>query len=967
MDRWERIEHAYHGARGLSAEQRARFLEEQCGADAALRQQVDVLLAQDDSPGSLLSQPVVDRSQGGHPIFAEPASLIGRSIGPYRVLEHIGSGGMGEVYRACDAKLNRDVALKVLPPVFALDAERLARFGREAQVLASLNHPNIAAIYGFEESDGMRALVLELVDGPTLAERIARGPMPIDDVLPVARQIAKAFEAAHEHGIVHRDLKPANVKVRPDGTVKVLDFGLAKALDPTADVATTSNTPSMTQAGIILGTPAYMSPEQTKGRSVDKRSDVWAFGCVLYEMLTGKRTFAGEGISDTLAAILRSEPDWTALPVSTPAPVRALLEGCLEKDRHERLADVSAARFLLDPRRLTTENGDQTRRPPKAPFGQVMALGACVLVAAIAAGTAGWYLRPSPSTRSARFTVTPTSPLAVPSPFRDIDISPDGGHIVYNTGTTIAKTDLWVRAVDQLDAVRLPGLDAPWSPFFSADGRWIGFFSRGELRKVPINGGSSVSLGPAPGGPQGASWNSRNTIVFATTDLSTGLLTVSADGGTPAVLTRPNPADGEIDHLFPSFLPSGEAVLFTIAGRKGTDSQVAVLDLKTGARKTLIRGGTGARYLETGHLVYASAGGLRAVRFDPIRLTVLSEPVLVVEHLLTKATGAPEFSVSDHGTLVYVTSAVTEPQRSLVWVDRQGREERINAPPRAYVYPRLSPDGTRVALDVRDQENDIWVWDLAHETLSRLTADSATDVAPVWTPDGDIIFASTRTGAQDLYRQPADGSRPAQRLTTSTNPQFPLSISPDGTQLVVRQATNNPVFPFDLFLLHLNNPGSAESGGAPTIPRPLSTPFPKDNGVISPDGHWLAFESSESSEFQIYVAPFPEVNRRHWQVSSAGGRSPLWAPNGRELFYLDGNGFLTRVPVDTSSSHFTYGKPTRMLHTSYYAVQIRTYDVSRDGQKFLMIKDAGAADPRVTSPGITVVQSWFDDLKRRAP
>jgi len=448
-------------------------------------------------------------------------------------------------------------------------------------------------------------------------------------------------------------------------------------------------------------------------------------------------------------------------------------------------------------------------------------------------------------------------------------------------------------------------------------------------------------------------------------------MTVSADGGTPVVLTKPNAADGEIDHVFPSFLPNGDVVLFTITGKSGIgNAQVAVLDLKTGKRKTLIRGGSDARYIDTGHLLYASAGALYAVRFNPSSLKVLSDPVSVVENVLTKPSGAPDFSVSGHGTLVYVAGNVEASQRSLVWVDRQGHEERINAPPHAYMYPRLSPDGTRVALDIREQDNDIWVWDLAHENLARVTTDPALDVAPVWTPDGrDIIFASTRTGVRDLYRQPADGSRPAERLTESASDQYPLSISPDGTQLVVRTEKNdNPVFGFDLSLLRLSSPMSPRDRSAqPAIPRLIQTTFPKDNGIISPNGRWLAYESNESTQYQIYVAPFPDVASGRWQVSSAGGRSPLWAPNGRELFYLDANGFLTRVPVDTSGA-FDYGKPARVLYTSYYTVNIRTYDVSRDGQKFLMIKNADAADQQtVASRGIIVVENLFEDLKRRAP
>jgi serine/threonine-protein kinase len=968
MARWDEIENAYHRARDLQSEDRSRFLDERCGSDDSMRRQVEILLAQDANPTSFLNRPAVEEVAGWRAFRHRGATLTGRSVGPYDVIEHIGSGGMGEVYRARDTKLNRDVALKILPDAFALDPGRLARFRREAQLLASLNHPHIAAIYGLEESDDVHALVLEFVDGPTLADRIALGAVPPDEALPMARQIAEALESAHEHGIVHRDLKPANIKLRHDGTVKVLDFGLAKAFEPSIDVdggAPAVTSPAMTEAGAILGTPAYMSPEQAKGGRADKRSDVWAFGCVLYEMLAGKRPFRGDDVGDSMAAVLRDEPDWNALPTTVRPPVRALIQGCLEKDRRDRVADLSTARFLLNERRTATATTSDTGAASKLIASHTMAIGGCLLAAI--AGIAGWYLRPSVAPPISRFAIAMAAAFSTNSPFSDLDVSPDGLNLVYVTGTSPATTALWLRPIDRLDAVRLQGLQMPWSPFFSADGQWIGYFSAGELKKLSIKDRTPVSICPVQGRPQGASWNQRNNIAFATNDTATGLLSVSADGGEPTVLTKPNPEAGEVDHLFPSFLPSGDAVLFTVTTKKGIDdSQVAVLDLRTGERKTLVRGGSNARYVETGHIVYVSAGGLRAVRFDPTELNVTGDSVALLERVLTKPSGAADFSVSGHGTLVYVAGDVAGPRRSLVWVDRQGREERINAEPRAYVYPRLSPDGTRIALDVRDQDSDIWVWDLAHETLSPLTRDRAADVAPIWTPDArDIIFGSSRNGVQNLYRQPADGSRPAERLTASESQQFPLSISPDGTQVVVRQETSDAVLGFDLVLLHLASPMASGGATARATLEPMRTPYPKDNGVISPNGRWLAYESNESNQYQIYVGPFPAVDRGRWQVSTSGGRSPLWAPNGRELFYLDANGFLTHVPVETSGT-FGYGKPARLLYASYYTLNIPTYDVSRDGQKFLMIKNADAGEQAVASPGIIVVENWFEDLKRRA-
>jgi eukaryotic-like serine/threonine-protein kinase len=968
MARWDEIENAYHRARDLRREDRSRFLDERCGSDESMRRQVEILLAQDANPTSFLNHPAVEHVAGWRAFRARGATLTGRAVGPYEVVQHIGSGGMGEVYRARDTKLNRDVALKILPDAFALDRGRLARFRREAQLLASLNHPHIAGIYGLEESNDVHALVLEFVDGPTLADRIALGAVPVDEALPIARQIAEALESAHEHGIVHRDLKPANIKLRHDGTVKVLDFGLAKALEPGADVesgASPITDPAMTEAGAILGTPAYMSPEQAKGRRADKRSDVWAFGCVLYEMLAGKRPFRGDEVGDSMAAVLRDEPDWNALPATVYPPIRALIEGCLEKDRNQRVADLSTARFVLNDRRMSTATFGDTRAVSKPIARQTLAIGGCLLGAI--AGIAGWYLRPSVAPPISRFAIAMAAAFSTNSPFSDLDVSPDGSHLVYLTGTSPATTALWLRPIDQLDAVRLQGLQMPWSPFFSADSQWIGFFSVGELKKLSIKGRAPVSICHFQGRPQGASWNHRNNIAFATNDTATGLLSVSADGGEPTVLTKPAPEASEVDHLFPSFLPSGDAILFTVTTNKGIDeSQVAVLDLRTGERKTLIRGGSNARYVETGHIVYVSAGALRAVRFDPTGLNVTGESVALGERVLTKPSGAADFSVSGQGTLVYVAGDMAGPRRSLVWVDRQGHEERISAEPRAYVYPRLSPDGTRIALDARDQDSDIWVWDLAHETLSSVTRHAAADVAPIWTPDGrDIIFGSTRNGAQNLYRQPADGSRPAERLTASESQQFPLFVSPDGKQVVVRQETPDSALGFDLVLLNLASPVPSGGAAARATLVPMRTPYAKDNGAISPNGRWLAYESNESNQYQIYVGPFPDVDRARWKVSTSGGRSPLWAPNGRELFYMDANGLLTRVPVETSGA-FEYGKPARLLYTSYYTLNIRTYDVSRDGQKFLMIKNAEAGSQEaLASPGIIVVQNWFEDLKRR--
>ena len=902
----------------------------------------------------------------------------GARLGPYEIVSALGAGGMGEVSRARDTKLNRDVAIKVLLPSVANDPDRLARFSREAQVLASLNHPNIAHIYGIEGA----AIVMELVEGEDLAQRIARGPIPIDDALPIARQIAEALEAAHDLGVIHRDLKPANIKARSDGTVKVLDFGLAKAMDvpgssPNVTQSPTITTPAMTQAGMILGTAAYMSPEQARGKPVDKRADIWAFGVVLFEMLTGQRAFKGEEMSDVLAAVLRQDMDWGALPAATPPRLRWLLVRCLERDPRLRLRDIGEARVEID-KAIAGAREDAAvpqTTTSAAPRGRAVVMASATFLAAIVVtALTTWLLtRPTPVTlQPVRFALAPPAAqaLAIQGFDRDLVLSADGTHLVYVAG---ADQQLMVRTIDALDAVPLRGITGARHPFFSPDGRWVGFFTTTEIRKVAIAGGPAVTLCPIMGAPRGASWGTDDTIIFATADPNTGLLRVGAAGGPPAVLTTPDAARGEGDHLFPSVLPNGRAVLFTITSSSGgiETAQVAVRDLTTGHTTTLIRGGSQAEYVAPGYLVYAVAGTLHAVRFDPDTLTVLSDPVPVVEAVMTLPTGAAEFSVSQTGALVYVLGGATAGvARSLMWVTRQGHEEPLAAaPPRAYAYARLSPDGTRVALDIRDQQNDIWVGDLARQTLTRLTDVPALDQYPAWTADSRrVLFASSRTGYSNLYGQAANTTGTVERLTTSPNAQFPLSVSPDGTWLVLREA--GPTTGFDLRILRLDP--STPLGAGPSTPpgmpsrqtEPLlQTPFNEDNGEISPDGHWLAYQSNESGRFEISVRPFPKVDAGHWTISTSGGTRPLWARNGTELFYLDGAGAMTRVPIQTAPT-FSAGTPTKMFDTRYFnGGSGRSYDVSPDGQRFLMIKAAGSEQ----APSMVVVLNWLEELKARLP
>ena len=808
----------------------------------------------------------------------------GARLGPYEVRSALGAGGMGEVYRARDAKLNRDVAIKVLPDLFANDPERLTRFRREAQVLAALNHPNIAHIHGFEDSSGIHALVMELVEGPTLAERIVRGRVPLPEALPIAKQIAEALAAAHDQGIIHRDLKPANVKVREDGTVKVLDFGLAKLVAPEPGgigaghitQPPTLTSPAATLAGVILGTAAYMSPEQAKGRAADKRSDVWAFGAVLYEMLTGQRPFAGEDISDTLASVLKSEPAWEALPAEVPPHIRMLIQRCLTKDRRQRIADISTALFVMSEAASLTSptlvaSGPAERRAPWRRLLMPIA-GAILLSAAV--GTAVWLMMRPDGARVTRFVISPmgAAVLVVDSQSRDLMITPDSTHVVYKGRAGQTDTQFFVHPLDQLEPTPLGG-PRRRAPFSSPDGRWIGFVETVPvtLKKVAITGGPALELCRLDGPSRGATWGDDDSIIFATAIPSTGLQRVSSAGGEPRVLTKPNRERGEDDHLWPQFLPGSKAVLFTITPATGgvDASQVAVLDLSTGAQKIVMRGGSQAQYVSSGHLVYVAADTLRAVAFDLGRLETIGSGIPVVPQVVTMLNGTAEFDIGRDGTLVYAAGGPgTAPARTLVWVDRQGREEAITAaPPRPYLYPRLSPDGTRLALEIRDHPNDVWVLNLARQTLTPVTSNPGIDQAPVWMPDGlRLVFTSSRDGGVgSLFWQAADGTGIAEPLTESPNYQRPSAVLPDGRILFWEAGVKTAA---DVMMLTPQKGRRVQA----LIPGPLVD----RNAEVSPNGQWLAYESNDSGQFEVFVRPFPDVNKEKIPVSTAGGAQPLW-------------------------------------------------------------------------------------------
>ena len=898
--------------------------------------------------------------------------VTGASLGPYEVVSAIGAGGMGEVYRARDGTLQRDVALKILPELFALDPDRLARFRREAQLLAALNHPNIAAIYGFEESTRVHALVLEFVEGPTLADRIAQGAIPLDEALPIARQIAAALEAAHEHGIIHRDLKPANIKVRPDGTVKVLDFGLAKLNEPNGpngpnvpngSLSPTITSPAMlTGVGMLLGTAAYMSPEQAKGRVADKRSDIWAFGCVLYEMLTGTRPFDGEDVSDTLANVLKGNPDWSRLPAETPGAIRTLLQSCLTKDRRHRVADVSTALFVLDNGASLAPNGSALFAPlPHASlWRRVAAPVTAGLLLAVLGGALLWLATRPAAAPVVRTTITTSgsTALTLSGLDRDVAITPDGSRVVYR-----GNNQLVVRALNQLEPTVLSGLGAPEGVFISPDGQWVGFFDGlGALKKVAITGGPPVTVCATQGVPGGATWSADGTIVFANYTSATGLQRVSDAGGKPTVLTKPDRRRGEGFHAWPEFLPNGQAVLFTIIPVTGAieNAQVVVLDLRTGASKVLIRGGSHAHYMPAGYLVYGVAGTLRAVAFDLGRLEVVGTPAVVLTGVVTTALGAGDVAVAANGSLVYVPGVVgSGGRRTVVSVDRQGHASPLpGLPLDAYDSVRVSPDGARLAVSTKD---DVWIYDFARGTLSRLTTDPAQDTSPLWTPDGQrIIFTSTRAGYPELFWRPADSTGSDERLLERDKDLLDLladSWSVDGRQLLFTEVPPN--IHCTIGQMSVDRPSDAKLL--------LKGEFCNVGAVVSPNGHWMAYSSRVSGRDEIYIEQYPELGNRQ-RISTSGGDVPTWSRDGRELFFITPDGRrMFAVPVQSGTT-LVAERPQELFETAMLGPGggNRPYDIAPDGRFLIVRSDQADADIGPAS-NLIIVQNWTEELKRLVP
>ena len=875
------------------------------------------------------------------------------------------------MYQARDTKLDRDVALKVLPEAFTSDPDRLARFEREAKVLASLNHPNIGSIYGLEEAEGVKALVLELVEGPTLADRIAQGPIPIDEALPIAKQIAEALEAAHEQGVIHRDLKPANVKVKADGTVKVLDFGLAKAFHRGAGDVKMSSSPAAsvtvaaTQMGMVIGTAAYMSPEQAKGRPVDKRTDVWAFGAVLFEMLTGRKMFEAADVSEMLASVLLRDPDISGSG-QVPAHIQSLLRRCLVKDPKDRLRDIGEIRIALNtPEAVPVAAAQATTTIQLQVWQRPIPAAIVALAAAVLASVAVWVvMRPEPP-QVARFSLGSIPPSLDTGQTPGVAFSPDGTHVAFLG----ENRQLYVQAVGQLSAVPLREALPVINPFFSPDGNWVGYwdYDGTDLRRQSVHGGPEITIAHTTG-IDGASWGTDGTIIFGTRVNNTGLLRVSAAGGEVEQLTTLE--EGEIAHRWPEFLPGGASVLFTIFRDGSSEMEIAALDLGTSKRHTVIRGGSNPHYASTGHVVYGVDGTLLAVPFDLDGLEATGDPVPVLEGVVTQASGAAHFSLASDSSLVYVPGTEGRVERTIIWVDRQGREQRLTSlPDDDYRSVDVSPDGSRLALEVGDGTfasgtgGDVWIHDLARGTLNRLTTDAAGDQSPLWTPDGrQVVFGSSRGGSWGLFRRNVDGTGEAERLLPGSNVQSLIANTwtPEGDTLVFMRSSNNES---DLALVSL--------GDEPAARLRLESGADERRAAISPDGNWIAYDSDRSGRSEVYVEPFPDPGDRQL-ISTNGGQQPLWSPDGRELFYLGPEPVplepdrLMVVPVTTDRG-FRVGAPEVVAEAPFFSFLGRqTYDVAPDG-RIVLIK-RGTETSRNDAPRhINVVLNWHQELLERVP
>jgi serine/threonine protein kinase/Tol biopolymer transport system component len=867
----------------------------------------------------------------------------GVRCGPYEITAKIGAGGMGEVYRARDTKLDRDVALKILPDAFAADPQRLARFEREAKTLAALNHPHIAHIHGLEESGGVRALVLEFVDGSTLADRIAEGSIPIDEALILARQIADALEAAHEQGIVHRDLKPANIKVRTDGTVKVLDFGLAKALDPTsagtldpAAFPTITSPAAMTGVGVILGTAAYMSPEQARGQAINTRTDIWAFGCVLFEMITGRMVFSGATISDTMAAVLERSPDWTALPPATPPHLRHVLARCLEKDPKLRWRDIGDVRIDLDDAAETWRPQTDSASPKISRAGERAAWALLVALTATAAAVVTPVLRKAPAPAEIRFNLL--YPRGVTPDFAQLAISPDGQQIVV-APSGVQQTPLWLRPLASTSGRLLTGTEGAGFPFWSPDGQSIGFFADQKLKRLDVNSLAILTLADAPYA-RGGAWQSDGTILFAPNPVGP-LFRVSATGGQPTRATQLSA--GQTDHRAPFILPDGTHFLYYARGAPDVRG-VHVSRLDGSETKRLLDADGAAVYTPSGHLLFARQGELLAQSFDATRLALDGEPFRVADSLsVNPGISLASLSASASGPIAYGSDGIRRTQ--FAWFDRSGRRlETVGTPDqRTNANPSLSPDGSRIAFSrVVGGNWDIWLSDM-QGAVSQLTSTVALDFNPVWSADGRQIFYQSSNSS--IHSRSVTDGTPEQAVLKENTMIYPSAVSPDGSVLLYTRATGPST---DLWYVSL---------GADRTPHPfVQTAFYERDGQFSRDGKWVAYQSNDAGHYEIYLQPFPGPGGRI-QVSAGGGQQVRWAKSGSELFYVAADQRLTSVRVTSGANgKLVLGSPVPLFRTEFDSgfLTRQQYVVSPDGERFLFNTATDATDP----PSITLILNW---------
>ena len=960
-DRWDRVERLYHAALALDPNERATFLRETC-SDEGLRQEVESLLSYESNAPEFLKTPAVEFLAADLLPADKSPGLADRRFGQYEILSLLGTGGMGEVFRARDATLHRDVALKMLPAVYATDPQRRARFEREARLLASLNHPHIAAIYGFEQHDGVAGLILELVEGETLAARLRRGALPVREALAIARQIADALAAAHARGIVHRDLKPANITIAADGRVKVLDFGLAKATVDTAR-GDTSPTISMggTQPGVILGTAAYMSPEQARGKPVDKRADVWAFGCVLWEMLTGRMAFGGETTSHSILAVLDRTPDWRLLPETAPPAVVRLLQRCLEKDPERRLNDIADARIEIDDARGELE--DALTAPPAQPshaLGPIEAprrrerlawgLTALSTVAFVAVLAMLTLNRESVGQAPVRFEIPTPSTVQMSS----LAVSSDGRQLAF-VATIDGTSRLWIRSLDQVTARPLASTDGARHPSWAPDGTAIAFFARGKLKQIDVRSGAIQTLADAEG--WGAAWNTAGTIIFAPR-AGGPLFRIATSGGEATPVTQLRP--GTLNHAWPQFLPDGRRFLFYQVGDPGIrGTYLASLDGEEPRR--VLAGDSVALFAEPGALVFLREGQLMAVRFNPSESAVSGNPMPIADGLGPPLRFRGAFAVSAAGTLAFRAKG-GEPEQQLAWVDRSGTIQTTLGPrdPLWTSRPELAPDGKRVAIERALGEAGLHVYVLSVDggVPSLFTFSPNVDWAPVWSPDGrQIVFASDRNGLNDLFEKPSNGTANEQPLLITSQNKVPQSWTSDGRFLLY--TVDDPKTRADVWAL----PMTGDRKPFPVVQSAAN----EAAAQVSPDGKWMAYQSDESGISQIYVRSFASGGGK-WQVSATGGSQPRWRPDGQELFYIASDASLMAVPIGVIDEAIRFGEPLSLFATpagvfdsgatAVYSKQ--TYTVAGDG-RFLMNVWIESRTP----PPITVVLNWLPQLNRR--